>query len=103
VETSAYNPVGELIEVSAAGGTLTVSGWAVDPDDEDAAVGVHVYVDGGGAAILSADQDVDDAPTGHGFTVGLTPPAGPHRVCAYAINTGAGNGNPLLGCVDVVV
>jgi hypothetical protein len=103
VETSAYNPVGELTDVSAAGGILTVSGWAIDPDDEAAAVQVHVYVDGAGAAILSADQVAADVPGPHGFSVGIPLPAGPHRMCAYAINIGAGTGNPVLDCADVVV
>jgi len=90
-----------------ANGVATVSGWAIDPDTT-AAISVHVYVDGVGKA-YTADQTRRDIGTlypayggGHGFTVStgtLTP--GPHSICVYAINTGAG-ANVSLGCQDVV-
>jgi hypothetical protein len=100
VPTSAYDPIGELTAATAPGGVVTVSGWAVDPDDAAAAVAVHVYVDGVGVAILAADAtDPDRGP--HGYSLDLTLAAGVHRVCVYAINIGAGTTNPTLGCADV--
>jgi hypothetical protein len=34
----------------------------------------------------------------HGFDTTLDVAPGPHTVCAYAVNVGAGSGNPRLGC-----
>ena len=34
----------------------------------------------------------------HGFLVNVLAPAGTHTVCVYAINSGAGTGNPAIGC-----
>jgi hypothetical protein len=104
VPVSAYNPVGELTAVTAAAGTVSVSGWAIDPDDEAATVDVHVYVDGGagGFAAISADQvgAVADGP--HFYDLSFPLPAGPHTVCTYAINIGAGTTNTTLGCRSVL-
>ncbi|MCD9623366.1 hypothetical protein [Rhabdothermincola salaria] len=85
--------------------SVTLAGWAIDPD----ATGpneVHVYVDGVGAAALTADRlrsDVGQVYPAfgprHGFaaTLGVTP--GPHVLCAYAVNSpGTAGGNALLGC-----
>ncbi len=105
-------PLGSLdtATATAGAGAVTVSGWALDPD-VDAALRVHVYVDGTGRLSTSADGDRPDvrwaypawsAARGFSGTVtGLA--AGTHRVCAYAINQGAGTGNPSLGCRDVLV
>lgn len=108
---STRNPVGAL---EAAGpttpGTVGVRGWAYDPDSPTAALDVHVYVDGTGAAIARADGSRPDvgaafpgAGPGHGYAVDVAVAGGPHQVCAYAINVGAGTSNPPLGCRSVVV
>jgi hypothetical protein len=94
--------------VAAGGsGTVTVAGWAIDPDTSES-VPVHVYVGDAGTAI-TADAirpDVDAAFPGygaaHGFGATITAAPGATQVCAYGINTGAG-GNSLLGCRAVTV
>ncbi|WP_353809260.1 hypothetical protein [Agromyces sp. SYSU T00194] len=108
VEMPSGSPVGEILHAEATGiGTVEVSGWAVDPDVVDP-VRVHLYADGSGAASLWADEEVEDPSvlpegygTAHGFTRTLTG-LGPddHRICAYAIDVGAGS-NRQLGCVTV--
>jgi hypothetical protein len=103
IPDEAYDPVGALSSVTAAAGRVTVSGWAVDPDDEEAPVTVHVYVDGSGAAITSADQTAADVEGPHAYRTELTMAPGQHRVCTYAINMGVGTTNPHLGCASVTV
>jgi len=98
--------IGAVDAAVASNGAVTVSGWALDPDTVEPTY-AHVYIDGTGFAVLA------DAPRGdvgaafgagdrHGF-VGTFPAApGPHSVCAYAINVGAG-ANSLAGCRTVTV
>ncbi|BDZ65793.1 hypothetical protein GCM10025877_27310 [Agromyces mangrovi Wang et al. 2018] len=101
------SPVGEITASGSLSiGVIEVAGWAVDPDTVDP-IRVHIYVDGRGAASVSADQDVDGAllpagyGTAHGFSASLAGYApGVHRVCAYAIDVGAGS-NRRIGCEDV--
>jgi hypothetical protein len=103
VPASAYDPVGALTSVTAAGGGATVTGWASDPDAPDAPVTVHVYVDGAGAAILSAGRTAAGVTGPHAYEAQLALPAGTHQVCTYAINIGTGTTNPHLGCRTVQV
>ena len=106
------DPFGSLDGVKAAADrTVTVNGWAIDPDTNDP-IAVHVYLDGAYAAAVSANQsrpDVGSAVPGygdlHGYRTvlsGVTP--GAHQVCTYAINVGPyGTTNPQLGCASVTV
>ena len=105
------NPFGNLESVSAAlDGSVTASGWVIDPDTNDP-VAVHVYVDGvwGGQYLADASRpDVAAVVPGYGdahgfsFTIGVAP--GQHQVCLYAINLGpTGTTNPQLGCRQVSV
>ena len=95
--------------MSANGTQVSVAGWAADADVGGAAIAVHVYADGNGAAVIQAHgsrPDVDAA-TGlganHGFGATFELGPGDHQVCAYAINDGAGEENTLLGCRVVAV
>ena len=54
---AAYQPMGALDEAARSGSTLTVRGWAFDPDQPTAASQVHVYVDGVAVAVLTAGAD----------------------------------------------
>lgn len=103
-----YDPVGSLDTARASGGTLTLAGWAVDPDLPAGPLSVHVYVDGKAVAALStgdARADVARAVGGAGPSAGFhwssVLAAGSHTVCAYAINVGYGTANQLLGCTKV--
>jgi hypothetical protein len=102
-------PFGNLDVVSANIASVRVAGWAIDPDTTGP-IAVHVYVDGVLRSMPTADRtrvDIGAAypafGAGHGFDVTLEAAGGTRSVCAYAINTGAGSGNRLLGCRDVTV
>jgi hypothetical protein len=105
IDITAGNPLGNLEVARADGpGRVAVAGWALD-FDTTGPVKVHVYVDGKFAAEVTADQarpDVGRAFPGygpnHGFSGTLTTSGGSPNVCAYAINVGAGETNPMLGC-----
>ena len=104
-----YRPFGSLDVASGGLGKITVAGWTIDPDTT-APLSVHVYVDGVGAAVTIANisrPDVGaaypaDGPN-HGFSVDVDASPGPHDVCVYAINVGAGTGNTTLGCQNLTV
>lgn len=103
--TTNATPLGVLDSVSSKGDTITVRGWALDPDTSNS-IRVHVYVDGKGAASIAADQNRPDlvGPYGlgpnHGFSTEIKSTSGTHRVCAYAIDS-AGGTNKSLGCKSV--
>lgn len=85
-----------------------VSGWAVDPNQPTAPIDVHVYVGNAGYNIGKASARRDDVGKAlpaygpnHGYNATLTVPAGKHRVCAFGINSGPGNNQPLKDCKDV--
>lgn len=100
-------PVGALESITTQGSTISASGWAIDPDTASP-IKVHVYVDSTGTPFTASDLRADvakvypDYGPAHGFSAQVTSAIGPHNVCVYAINTGAG-GNTLLGCKQVVV
>jgi SpoIID/LytB domain protein len=106
--TTPVDPFGTL---DVATGTLTgidVTGWAIDPDTRDP-ITVHVYVDGGFAAVVDAGgnrPDVGAAFSGygnaHGYTASVAASPGRHQVCVYGLNVGTG-GNATLGCRTVTV
>ena len=98
------SPVGSLDAVSAGPGSISVSGWALDPDAATSPAAVHVYVDGAGRAVLSAAGSRPDvaaanpgAGAAHGYSVAVAVDGGRHTVCAYAINSGPG-ASTTLGC-----
>jgi hypothetical protein len=100
------SPLGAVDSVTGANGVVVVKGWAFDPNIAGPST-VLFYVDGRLAGTLAAGQARPDigaafpaAGPNHGFTAYLTPSAGPHRVCAYALNDGAG-GTPGIGCGTV--
>jgi hypothetical protein len=102
------NPIGVLDSVQVANNGIRVQGWALDPDTVDP-LAVHVYVDGKlvkGATASATRADVGAAFPGwgdnHGFDV-FVPNLwiSEHDVCVYALNTGLGDVNPLVGCKRV--
>jgi GH25 family lysozyme M1 (1,4-beta-N-acetylmuramidase) len=100
-------PVGNLESVTRSGSTVTVTGWALDPDTA-APIDVHVYANGVGAGAATAGRFRPDVGAvypaygpAHGFRVDVTVGAGPQTVCVYAINAAAGTFNPLLRCQTV--
>jgi subtilisin family serine protease len=92
-------------------GALRVAGWALD-SETDAAIAVHVYVDGAFAASLTASghrPDVAAAFPSYGPTRGFdaviaVSSGGVRQVCAYGIEAGVPTGaNALLGCRAVAL
>jgi hypothetical protein len=110
VEPALANPVGVFDALTGSPGRLAIRGWAFDPDDPAKPATVHVYVDGVIATAVTADglrpdvgaryESVGDR---HGWSWSQAVVPGRHQVCVFAINTGAGTTNPLLGCKAVVV
>lgn len=103
------DPLGSLDSVSLSGNQVRATGWGFDPDS-DAPMQVHLYVDGRYTTRLWANvtrADVAAVYPAHGanrgFSATLNLAGGNRRVCAYAINVGAGSSNPLLGCRTVKV
>lgn len=100
-------PIGWLDSVTTTPTSISVEGWALDPDTTQP-IGVHVYVDGAGAAVLTADGSRPDVGQkygkgdAHGFRATVPATGGSHQVCVYAIGY-AGGGNTLLGCRTVAV
>jgi hypothetical protein len=103
---AAYNPIGALDAVTRSGTDLSFSGWVFDPSSPTDAVQVHVYVDGSMVTAVTAGENTrpdvaalyPGSGAAHGFSGTVTISAAPHTVCFYAINVGAGTGNPQLAC-----
>ncbi|WIB25327.1 hypothetical protein [Curtobacterium sp. MCSS17_015] len=101
-------PDGRVDAVTAVPGGIAVRGWAIDGDTANP-INVDVYVDGVGRRIPASTvrPDIGSAypafGSKHGYETTLSAKSGKHQVCVYAINTGAGSGNPTLGCRTVEV
>jgi hypothetical protein len=103
------SPLGGLTRISGGMRQLFFEGYAIDPNT-DAAVDVHIYVDGVGYNMGPADEYRAYVPAlfpnsagNHGFTKvisGLSP--GRHDVCVYAINSGVGD-NAAIHCSSPTV
>jgi hypothetical protein len=109
VSTQLALPMGNWEGLSASGESITVTGWAFDPDDGGRSVPVHVYVDGSGS-VVAADQSRPDvgaafpaAGSAHGFVWSGSVAPGVHRVCLYAIDVDLPWRNTGLGCRSVSV
>lgn len=107
------NAFGTLDGVSAGAGSISVSGWALNPNGYSQAVPIDIYDSGpnglagyGGNMAGSYRPDVDAVfgqGADHGYVATIPAASGRHQVCAYAITTGGGTGNTLLGCREVIV
>ncbi|WP_224363258.1 hypothetical protein [Hyalangium versicolor] len=103
----ANNPIGVVDEIlwdTSQSPNLVIRGWTLDPNTS-ASIDVHLYVNGSYLTAATANvyrPDVGAAYPGygdsHGFHVRIDWPVGNGQVCVYAINTGPGDSNPLLGC-----
>jgi hypothetical protein len=107
------DPFGVLDRVTVVEpGQVRVSGWAIDPDTvAPIVVDVWVLTDAGGQFAGTVTASTRRADVGaafpafgpeHGFNAVVGIPAEATTVCVYAINTGPGVVNPLLGCQPVV-
>jgi N-acetylmuramoyl-L-alanine amidase len=103
--TTGNSPIGVLDRVTTTPTSVTVAGWALDPDTT-APITVHVYLDGKAAQALTANTSRPDIGRiygrgeNHGFTGTVPTTQGTHRLCLYLINTPLG-ANPQLPCRTV--
>ena len=104
VERLLHTPFGDVERIDRSVGAVVVSGWALDRDTAEP-VTVHIQVDGAATTATTANlsrPDVGAAHPGygnaHGFQALVNIGSGPHTICAYGINIGAGALNGVLGC-----
>ena len=98
--------VGQFDSLTASGGTLTVWGWAYDPDSP-AGIYLWVTLDGVGHHVWSSVLRDDvrryyPAARNPGYVDRLTASRGAHSVCVTAANSGPGQ-HTFLGCRTVTV
>jgi cell wall-associated NlpC family hydrolase len=106
-QLAAESPIGWFDTATAKGNTVTLTGWAADPDSLAQPLKITATRDGVAAVITSATvvarPDVVYARhTGPkpGFALTTTMANGSHRVCVTAVNIGVGV-NKQLGCRSV--
>ncbi|CAB4636801.1 unannotated protein [freshwater metagenome] len=108
VNAPSPEPFGSLDAAVGGYGSLSVAGWAIDPDTPNPTQ-VHVYVDGVGYAVNANAWRGDIAaafPASgplHGYSFSLAASAGNHQVCVYAINIAGAGSNQGIGCRTVTV
>jgi hypothetical protein len=95
------NPIGWLDRVDTTPTSITVTGWALDPDTTSP-INVHTYLDGHitGFTANTSRPDVGliyGKGDNHGFNTTLPTTQGTHQLCLYLINIPTGI-NPLLTC-----
>ncbi|HEX2902738.1 MAG TPA: fibronectin type III domain-containing protein [Jatrophihabitans sp.] len=107
--TRLANPVGASAGIARVGytNTISVAGWAVDPDTLGA-VAVHVTVDGVDKGTVTANSpNTSSLPTfplygaGHGYSGSITSDSGEHTICVVLKNVGAGV-DVRLACTLIV-
>jgi hypothetical protein len=103
------NPIGWLETATGASSSVTVTGWALDPETRSA-IDVHAFVDGVDTTTYSAgDRRTDIAaayprPGGqHGFSFSVPAAPGDRQVCVRARNVKQGPFDVLIGCRTVNV
>jgi cell wall-associated NlpC family hydrolase len=109
-EIAAHSPIGALEKVSANGNTVTLTGWAADPDNLAQPLKILAGHDGSPATVTSAkvvsrpdialSQHVGD---NQGYSVTITLSTGNHLVCAAATNIDIGVNRQLGGCLKLYV
>ena len=108
VRVPGSTPTGSVDRLAPSASGIELSGWTLD-GDVTAPIAVDVYVDGAGRRITANQNRSDIARTfpvygaAHGFATTIAAKPGPHQVCVYAINAGAGTTNPTLKCATVQV
>lgn len=109
-------PVFNLEKVEAGEGTVSVTGWAYDPDEPSKSLEIHVYVGGpagsaqaeghGGVMANHYRPDVNNAygiSGSHGFSSTIqTNKRGNQEVWVFALDT-AGGTNPIMGHPTVYI
>lgn len=104
-----HRTIGSVESVTDTGSSLRVVGWALDYDTS-APIQVHVYMDGKGATVGTADLSRPDVAnlypgmgSAHGFDFTFPAGPGPHRIDVYAIGVGPNPTNVLIGSSTATV
>ena len=109
------NAFGSLDLVGMQGDRIVAAGWALNPNSPAESVQVHVYDTSrsgtrgySGFVAGNSRPDVGGAYPGygpdHGYWASIpSVESGPHTVCTYAITTGGGVSNGVMGCRTVTV
>ncbi|MEO7259699.1 MAG: C40 family peptidase [Jatrophihabitantaceae bacterium] len=107
---AAHNPFGALEKVSANGNTVTLTGWAADPDNLAQPLKILAGNDGSPAPVTSAKAvsrpDIalsQQVGSNQGYSVTITLSTGNHLVCAAATNIDVGVNRQLGGCLKLYV
>ena len=109
------DPIATLDSITTGNHTITIRGWAFDPDTPSASIGVHIYI-GGSAGDSNAEVHIFTANTSrpdvnsaygisgdHGFEITIpTLKSGTQAVHIYAINSESGN-NPEFAARTVEI
>ncbi|MBU1046153.1 hypothetical protein KKH36_00005, partial [Patescibacteria group bacterium] len=98
-----YTPVGNFESASCSSGTITLNGWAFDPDSISQSIGIHIYEGSNGlsgSCVANLPRvDVNNAygvSGNHGYSCNVPNISdGTHSITVYAIDT-AGGVNPVL-------
>lgn len=105
----AHSPFGALDHATVSGSTITLTGWAADPDNVVQPLKLGVSVDGKrvtitkGAVLTRTDvARVHKTGPNQGYRLSVTAGNGLHTVCTIAANLGVGV-NRQLGCASVRV
>ena len=103
---------GWLDSIHLQDGTISVAGWAQDPDDPQEHLQIHVYdtTAAGTRLYTGAIADIDRPDfaavvlsdgSDHGYATDIpAPDAASHSVCVYATTSDSGS-DALLGCQTV--
>jgi len=97
------------VSVSTAAGSVTLAGWAVDPDAVTASVAVAVQIDASwygytaNKAGASRNGTYPGAGSNHDFGAKIPVSAGHHTMCIYFNNAGGAGGTGTLGCQEISI
>lgn len=101
---------GVIDAVMVSGTTVTLSGWAFDPDSPTKSTYIAIYRNGVGINWFTADaarRDVNNAfqiVGDHGFVITLpSQPPGSATYCVFGIDNEGAAPNPLLGCKTILI
>ncbi|MDQ1730017.1 MAG: hypothetical protein QOK10_176, partial [Pseudonocardiales bacterium] len=101
--------VGNVESLTTMGTTVTITGWAYDPDRPSAPIPITVFQDGRPMSRHSsglARPDINRAyrtSGNHGFRLSLTASPGTHTFTVYAAGTADGAPGSLIGGQTVVI
>ncbi|MFD6697531.1 MULTISPECIES: hypothetical protein [unclassified Microbacterium] len=102
------SPTGSVDSVTTAPGSVSVRGWALDPDTKDP-ISVRVSI-GSTATALTANQQRSDVGavyplygSAHGYQATISAASGPQNVCITAMNVKSGADTALASCTQVFV